>query len=202
MKRFLIIIGLIVLFLPFCFGQQKTNPVLYTDLGFSAPTAGISGIEFNTSVNYQYDKSLFTFRLAAIKSYTLTAAPPYSFVVFPEFKDAGSLGEVGLLYGRRFVRRGHSFSISAGLSYNNRSYVFYSNNMGQSLQYRYAGVPFEMNILWFKAQKLRYHIYGLVPVGKPTAFGHSFGFKFSGNVSQHSYAAFGIVFGFGWHKEY
>ncbi len=202
MKPFLVFIVLIVLFSPFCSGQSKTNPVLYAELGFGTAAAGISGLEFNTSFNYQHNKSLFTFRLAGIKSYTITAAPPYSFVIFPEFRDAGSLGEIGLLYGRRIVRRGHSFSISAGLSYNNRAYEFYSNNTGQSLQYRYAGVPFEMNILWFKARKLRYHIYGLVPVGKPTAFGHSFGFKFSGNVSQHSYAAFGFVFGFGWHKEY
>lgn len=67
---------------------------------------------------------------------------------------------------------------------------------------RYVGVPFEVAINWFKPEKRRVKIYGLIPVGPATALGGSIGFKFFGNVSQNSYAGLGLTYGFGYHRKY
>jgi len=205
--KFLFLLNLFILLaISTAFGQDslklKTNPIIYGDLGFSIPLAGIGGIQFNSSLNFQHHKSLFTLRVVGIQSFTVATAALSPFTVFPYFKDAGSLVEFSFLDGWRTVDGNHAFSISGGISYNDRVFIDYPNNKRQQTESRYAGLPFEMNILWFKARKQKYHIYYLIPVGRPTGFGHSFGLKLSGNISQHSYVSFGTVFGWGFHKEY
>jgi len=205
MKQLITLPGFIFLFSLSLFGQdslKKTNPIIFGDIGFGIPVSGIDGIQFNSSLNYQYKKSLFTLRIVAVQSFTVAAAELTPITFFPYFKDAGHLTEESILYGWRFAQDGHSYSISAGISDNDRVIVYYTNKIKHQLEYRYAGLPFEMNVLWFKARKQKYHLYYLIPVGKPTAFGHSFGFKLSGNISQHSYMSLGMVFGLGLHKEY
>jgi len=206
MKHLLLLPCFIFLFSLAAFGQDslklKTNPIVYGDIGFSIPLTGIGGFQFNSSLNYQYKQSLFTLRVAAIQSLTVATAEFSPFTIFPYFKDSGHLTEWSVLYGWRMVDGNHAFSISAGASYNDREIVYYPNRNRQQLEYQYPGLPFEMNVLWFKAHKQKYHIYSLIPVGRPTGFGNSFGFKLSGNVSRYSYASLGIVFGLGYHRQY
>jgi len=60
-----------------------------------------------------------------------------------------------------------------------------------------------VNVKWFKKEKKRFRAYyGLIPIGKPTSFGRSFGFKLYGNIGKLSYVGIGINYGFGWHKRY
>ena len=206
MKHLFLLPCFIFLFSLSVFGQDslklKTNPIIYGDMGFSIPITGIGGIQFNSSLNYQRNKSLFTLRVVAVQSFTVATVELSPFTVFPYFKDSGHLTEWSALYGWRLVDEDEAFSISAGVSYNDRVIVYYSNNNRQQLESRYPGLPFEINVLWFKGRKKKYHIYYLIPVGRPTGFGHSFGFKLSGNVSQHSYLSFGAVLGLGYHKQY
>jgi hypothetical protein len=63
-------------------------------------------------------------------------------------------------------------------------------------------VPLQINIRWFKSEKDIYRIYGLIPVGEPTGFGHSLGISLVANISKHSYVGLAVSFGLGFYKEY
>ncbi|MES2060751.1 MAG: hypothetical protein V4456_02445 [Bacteroidota bacterium] len=181
----------------------KTNPIIYGDVGFGFGIAGAKGPQITTSLNHQFKRNLFTFRFVAIADLDLNVISIGPFVALPGIKDNGNLQEYALLYGQRFVTNGHAFSVSLGASANTRVFKFTdSNNQKQRIAEHYIGLPFELNIMWFKTAKRRFRIYHIIPVGKPTGFGGSIGFKFSGNISQHSYAALGLVYGLGYHKHY
>lgn len=148
-------------------------------------------------LNYQQNKSLFSFR------YTSTTAMGISHsslglvaLPFPVLKS--TMDEMAVLYGRRTIRQGYSLSFSLGPAYN--QYTFYGNE--EQEQTSFIGLAVETNILWFKNEKRRYRIYRIIPVGKPTAFGHSYGFKLSGNISQTWYTGVSFILGWGWHKTY
>jgi hypothetical protein len=205
MKRYLFFPALLLCIFSACFGQDslKTNRIIYGDMGVGAGLAGIGGIEGSLSVNYQVKKSLFSLRLIGVQSFTLGAVEFSPFTAFPTIKDNGSLVEFAALYGRRFIDGGQSFSYSVGASFNDRTFVDYiSKHQTQNVTAHYIGLPVEATFLWFKSKKKRYRIYYLVPVGKPTGFGKSIGFKFAGNISQHSYLSLGLVLGWGWLKQY
>lgn len=111
------------------------------------------------------------------------------------------MGEVALLYGLRTIEENHAYSFSLGVSYSGY-YQNYDKNVNNNINYDYVGVPFEANIKWFKEEKRRFRIYGLIPVGKPTAFGGAIGFKLFGNISRQTYAGIGLTYGLGFHKVY
>jgi hypothetical protein len=186
------------------FGQdslKKTNPIIYGDAGTSVPLSGVNGIQIDFNVNYQVNKSLFTARFAGVYDFNFYIFPPANHQVGVESK--GSLTEWGILYGRRFINRNHSFSFSAGVSLNDKvSFLTDVNQQRQRIESHYPGLAFEANVLWFKSTKKRYRIYGIIPVGNPTGFGNDIGFKLGGNISQHSYLSLGIVMGIGYHKQY
>ncbi|GAA4319670.1 hypothetical protein GCM10023149_18520 [Mucilaginibacter gynuensis] len=118
-------------------------------------------------------------------------------------KSKNILAEIGLLYGKRLIKDGHAISFSAGVSYNHAQLGSLQADDLYNTQYsNYPGLPFEFNISWFKSHKKKYKIYWLIPVGRPTGFGGSLGFKLSGNVSKYSYVALGMVIGMGYHKHY
>jgi len=205
MRLRLFFISLGILYTLNCFSQdslKKPNPIIYFESCLSLPL-NQSGVQLNLDLNYQVRSSLYTLRFVGAGYFDVgtVALSPVNY--FPTISGKGGLEEYGILYGRRSVKAGHSFSISAGLSFNDRTgYVAGINNQQQHYESFYIGLPFEMNVLWFKPVKRRYKVYGIFPVGKPTAFGNSFGFKLSGNISEHSYFSLGIVFGMGDHKEY
>ena len=123
-------------------------------------------------------------------------------VQFPYVASKMGNTEIAILYGKRIIRDFVSYSFSAGLSNNNFQSKYRDEN-NQIYKYNkvHYGFSYEINIKWFNSKKERYRIYMLVPVGKPTSFGRSIGFKLLGNISNHSYLGFAVTYGFGYHKK-
>lgn len=181
--------------------QQKNNPILFSEVlvGHSWGSAG--GFSGGAALNFQSHRSLFTLRFLGTTKLDSKVASPL--IPIPIIEQRSSLEETSLLYGWRFIDNASAYSFSVGCSYNAfRRQVLDNNNQKVWKTSFYAGVPFEANVKWFKAKKERFRIYGLIPVGKPTAFGGSFGFKLFGNISENSYGGLSIVYGLGFHKKY
>ena len=199
-----------LLFFFLCFSAitlfaQKTNPIIYGELGlgYAQDFSNKGGLINFGEVNYEQNKNLFSARYSEIYEFNLEAAVIAPFIVFPIIATEVDYNEIALLYGRRFTESNFSYSFSAGISTNQYiQKIKNENNEWIKDQSNFIGVPFELNIKWFKSAKSPYTIYGIIPVGKPTGIGNSIGFKLLGNISKHSYAAIGVVFGIGYHKEY
>lgn len=178
----------------------KSNPIIYTGINIGSGIAGLKGLLLGGEINYQAKAGLFTARLNGMLNFEVDQIP---FVPFPLVHDHGYMREIALLYGLRHIKNGRSLSISAGVS-QVMQVAKYKDEDGQRLQVKrnYVGLPFELNILWFKSDKQRWRLFHLIPIGKPTGFGSSYGFKLSGNVSKNSYLALGAVVGLGYHKHY
>ncbi len=210
MKHFLTLFSAICISTFQVFGQDtvktnpvvKTNPIIFGEVFFGFAVAGVSGVHGGFSLNYQIKKSLITLRATEIDDVKLTVLAPI--IPIPILVDQGNLHEYAALYGLRFIKEGKSISFSLGVSQNTRiiKYNDNNNNFQYQTQSSYVGLPFELNVKWFKKNKERYRIYYVFPVGKPTSFGNSIGLKLSGNVSKNSYLALGINFGLGYHKHY
>jgi hypothetical protein len=185
------------------FGQpeKKPNPVLYYEglLGHSWGESG--GFSLGAQLNYQTNKNLFTLRYnATIRMHWEISNP---FVPIPIARAVSDLEEYSFLYGFRFIHDGISFSPSVGLSHNVLSRYLKDENLQNYTEIsKYLGVPYEINVKFFKNQKQRYRLYHIIPVGKPTAFGKSIGFKIFGNFSKTRYGGFGVTYGYGYHKVY
>jgi hypothetical protein len=189
MKYLILLSGFIFLCLFRAFGQDslKTNPIIFADFEFTPLVAGQNNLQLNGSLNYQVKKSLFTLRFLGLGNYDEVANSQY----VPEVKN--TLYEMGLLYGLRFINGGHSISFSGGLSFNHWIHnVTYEGKL-QRTDSRYAGLPFEADYVWFKAKKRKI---------SSTGYGGSIGLKLSGNVSEHSFVSFGVVFGLGFFRKY
>ncbi|HET8837565.1 MAG TPA: hypothetical protein VFM82_01060 [Flavobacteriaceae bacterium] len=183
---------------------KKQTPILFAEfvLGYGGSFGEYSGFLYGGSANFQFKKNLFTFRYTQNPQFKFNAAVA-GMLVIPYIESKFKNTEIALLYGRRFIKNGRSLSFSAGIGTNDFETKFLSeNNHSVKNVSRHIGFSYELNIKWFKSRKKRYRIYMLVPVGKPTAFGRSFGFKLLGNISKHSYMGFAITYGFGWHRGY
>lgn len=183
---------------------QKKKIIIFGDLGigYAKEIKNSGGIIQYGSVNFEKNKNLFTFRYSEFNQLGIKIAPvSFTSIPFPssDFKNT----EIALLYGKRYIENGFSYSFSGGISTNKyEAYKTDDNNKSYTEKNNHIGFPIEFSIKWFKAEKKPYRIYGIIPVGKPTALGNSIGFKFLGNISKHSYLAIGVDFGIGYHKEY
>jgi len=182
--------------------SKKSAPIIFGEytFGIGREINAYGGFFSGGELNYQFKNKLFTLRYIdymLLKSDMLFVTP---FTPLPFIKEKINNKEIGLLYGKRWIYDGSSISFSGGLSLN--YHLNRSTNEQFNIKDNYVGFPFEFNIKWFKSKKKRYRIYGIIPIGKPTSFGRNFGFKFVGNISKHSFVAFGIVYGFGIHKKY
>ena len=198
MKKLFLPLIIVLFSLNFGYSQEKQNKIFFVEYLqgvsiYKSESLQSSGLE----VNYQFNKDLLSIRFINIDV---------------EFKEGGSIGfgqpifsektnekldELSLLYGKRLISKGHSYSVSVGVSYN-----FYKTDFTQVVDgtitettndsKNYFGLPFELNIKWFKKEK------------KSPSFGHkiSIGLKLFGNISEKSYFGAGIVFGIGNHKNY
>lgn len=170
----------------------KSNPIVYVDLQLGIGRADKIALATSNSINYQSGKNLYTARFTSMERVDDW------FFIFPI--TGTSTTEIGLLYGKRYIDHGESFSFSAGLSQVTRSQSFVNQ---PRVTESYFGVPFELNYMFFNAKRAQYRIiYGLFPIGKPTAFGRSIGFKIFGNISKNSFFGFGVSTSIGWHKKY
>jgi hypothetical protein len=196
----------------FCFGQeevdstqQKSNPIIYADFmigGASTANGEVNGLTFDFDVNYQINKDLLTFRSTYIAERNNDVGLAAIFI-FPSFLGGDSMNEYALLYGKRFIFNGSAISVSAGISSNLLKYTKVVNDDNIKFRKSYIAIPFEVNFNLFKSEKRRFRVlYGLIPVGKPTAFGRSFGVKLFGSLGKFNYFGFGLNFGLGFHKNY
>jgi hypothetical protein len=184
---------------------KKDNPIFFYEgyVGFGGGKS--AGYTIGATVNYQFFKTdLLTVRIATFLSYTTEAAYLAPIIVFPVFERSEQITEYGLLYGKRWIAGGTSFSISAGVSVINHEYLQKINDDYFYREQNLMGIPFEMNVKFFKSQKRRLRLYyGIIPVTKKrVAFGRSIGFKFAGNIGKANYTSLGISYGFGVHKKY
>lgn len=170
------------------------SPILYGDISYGISREFNDGVKFmlGASFTYQYKNKIFSLR------YVENNEMKTVFILIPVVVNKSK--EYAFLYGKRWIEHDMSYSFSAGLSTANYS-VYERDEIISSEDY--LGVPFEINIKWFKSEKQRFGLlYGIIPIGNSTAFGRSYGFKIVGNLSKRSYVGIGVVFGLGVHKRY
>lgn len=181
---------------------DKTNPIIFIEGMIGGGGGEFSGFVFGATANYQTGKNLFTARVAEHRATNYTAIA-LGLSGLPIFTPRMRNTEYALLYGRRYTKKSFSYSFAAGFSHNTLDTKLRGNDGVVYIDTKsYQGFGYEFNVKWFKSQKEPYRLYMLFPIGKPTAFGRSFGFKLMGNISQHSYFGIGLTYGLGWHKYY
>lgn len=200
-KLFLLVLFAFLSFENNAFSQtfDKKNPIIFADESLGGAFGNAGGLAIVLGMNYQVNGNLFTVRYVGTAKFGVDIIAPMVPLPFINLKN--SMGEVAILYGLRMVEGDKGYSFSLGVSYNEFD-QYYDKSRYNERRYEYIGVPFEANVKWFKSVKKRFLIYGLVPVGKPTAFGGSIGFKLFGNISKQSYAGVALSIGLGSHKVY
>jgi hypothetical protein len=183
----------------------KPNPVFFYEgyVGFAG--ANTAGWTAGVTVNYQFFRTdLLTARVGAFLGYDTEVAMLGPIIGVPVYRRTERIVDYGLLYGKRWVRGGVSFSISAGVSAVHYEYLEKIDFDYHQREKNFIGTPFELNLKFFKKQKRRFRIYyGIIPVTKKkVSFGRSIGLKLVGNISKSSYTGFAISYGFGCHKKY
>lgn len=200
MKKKALILGFMLFTGMNCFAQEeKNNPIVYAEMIIGYSNGSSKGVTSGGTLNYQRKNNLFSYRYLELSENRKEG----SFFFIPVLVEVEILREQAIMYGRRFVDENTSYSFSAGIAYVDREFLI--DDANGVLKYNNTqsiGFPFELNIKWFNSKKERYRIYELIPVGKPTSFANSIGFKFYGNVSKTSFVGLGITFGLGWHKNY
>lgn len=199
MKKKALILGFMLFIGMNCFAQEeKTNPIVYAEIIIGYSNGSSKGVTSGGTLNYQRKNNLFSYRYLELSKIRRQETQ-----FLPDYIQIESVREQALLLGKRIVEDNLSYSFSAGIAYVDREFLIDDTN--GVLKYNNTqsiGFPFELNIKWFNAKKEPFRIYEMIPVGKPTSFANSIGFKFYGNVSKTSFVGLGITFGLGWHKNY
>lgn len=175
--------------------QIKTNPIVFGDVFLGYSNTGKTAATIGVNINYQFKTNLFTFRT----SQTTSVDKIYWFLIIPVPVVSNTTSEFAALYGKRYVEEGMSYHFSGGISLN------VNKDISESVKVvdNFIGFPFEIGVHWFKSKKKRFRIFSnLIPIGKPTAFGRSIGFKLYGNIGKRSYIGLGLTSGLGWYKKY
>ena len=186
----------------FCQDSLKANPIIFMEGFVGGSVVGARGWNIGLSLNYQFKRNFLTVKGTSVMHWAYNADEKKSFIFFPFPNLKNNYDELAVLYGLRFIKEDHSLNLSLGLSHNWRTQYFRNEASREEIKSNYIGLPYEFTIKWFNRDKERYRIYGLIPVGKPTALGHSYGLKLYGNISKNSYAAIGLASSFGYHKRY
>jgi hypothetical protein len=200
MKKKALIFGFMLFIGMNCFAQEeeKTNPIVYAEMIIGYSNGSSKGVTSGGTLNYQRKNNLFSYRYLELSKIRHEETQ-----FLPNYIQIESVKEHALLFGKRIIEDNLSYSYSAGIAYVDREFLIDDTN--GVLKYNNTqsiGFPFELNIKWFNAKKESFRIYEMIPVGKPTSFANSIGFKFYGNVSKTSFVGLGITFGLGWHKNY
>lgn len=188
---------------------SKSNPIIFPEIYF-----GIGSLENNYgwivggNLNYQFYKTdLITARVnfnsgPKASNTLLLSSGLYPLSEYGEIQEEQIEG--ALLYGKRWINRGVSFSISGGVSYVYRQYPKEQSNYFIKDTQEFIGFPIELNVKFFKKEKRPFRAYyGIIPTGKrKVSFGRAVGFKIIGNFGKSDYLAFGMTYGLGWHKKY
>ncbi|WP_431243133.1 hypothetical protein ACQ9BO_26725 [Flavobacterium sp. P21] len=201
MKRILLSLFFVLVFSNFVLGQEtsnlekeeKTNPIIFFE-GFGGPSVvknlGVSG---GVGLNYQLGESLFTFRY--INSAGYRRKNDGAVIIAPSVYKSEDNVELALMYGRRWVKEHHSYSISAGISRNNLELESRDLDGIRTVStIGFYGFPFEANYKRFYSKKRSNLIYNvLIP---------SVGFKLFGDIGKYTFVGVGVSVGFGLCKHY
>ena len=175
--------------------KVKEHPIVFGDFLLGYSNTGKRAATVGLNLNYQLNNNLFTFRT----SETTSIDRIDWFLIFPISIVSNTTTEYALLYGKRYIEDDLSYHFSGGISYNINEDI----NGNIKTKDIFAGFPLEIGMSFFKPKKERFRVfYGLIPVGKPTGFGRSIGFKLYANIAKRSYVGLGVTFGLGWHKIY
>ncbi|MDG1398843.1 MAG: hypothetical protein P8P88_10720, partial [Polaribacter sp.] len=181
--------------------KVKQNSIFFADFLLGYSNGYVKGLGVSGALQYQNKNSLYSFRALA----TLDDRDIEYRIIVPISGIRKTLEEYAFLYGKRFIKDDFSYHFSGGISYNvyqekARTFIF---DEALILKESYVGFPLEIGLTWFKNKKERFGVfYGLIPVGKSTGFGRSFGLKLYANIAKKSYVGLGLSFGLGWHKIY
>jgi hypothetical protein len=198
-----ILIATFILFTILCNSQEKkeSNRIFYMNFMIGTSSVSERNLSSSLSLNYQNGKNLFTFKRNQSKQlenniFDIIYALPISIL----YTDVSSR-ENSYMYGRRVIKKGFSFSFSTGISF--IKFNEFNDSLSEIInQEKLIGIPLEINLLWFKKDKEKVKLLGLIPIGKETGFGLSSGLKLYGTISKRSYIGAGLVFGFGYYKDY
>lgn len=168
--------------------KPKSNPIIYVEAFGGFVGMKHFGFAGGAELNYQYKKNLFSLRYSHETGYVKRDS------VF-NFMNAEDNDEYAILYGRRWVKMSHSFSVSAGVSSNNLKLTTRDLDYNSYFEYkRFLGVPFEANFKWFKPKRKSNLILNAITP--------SVGFKVFGSISKNSFVGVGLILGLGLNKEY
>lgn len=173
---------------------KKTNPIIFGDVNFGYSRFSEHAFFGGLSLNYQTQKNLFKFRFMQ----SLYIEKIEWFLIFPTSTESIAYDEYSLMYGKRYVKDDFAYHFTAGISHNKITDRL--TNVATSSSF--IGFPLEVGINWFPAEKGVYRIFGLIPVGKPTSFARSAGFKLMANIAKESYVGVALTVGLGMHKHY
>lgn len=177
--------------------KPKRNHIYFGEISIGYASGDLSGISGGLSLNYQRKNNLFTFRILET---TRIEKVDFFFGVLPYNIDSKTLREYSFLFGKRTIKNDFGYHFSGGISYVNFKEI---KNDIQLSNVDYIGLPLEIGINWFNRQKERYRAYfGLIPVGKPTSFGRSVGFKLYATIAKKSVVGLGLTIGLGNYKNY
>lgn len=180
----------------FIFGQQtenaekkeKPNPIIYAEAFGGFACMDYFGFAGGGEINYQYKKNLFTLRYSHLSGYVKKDS------VFA-FHNVQDNDEYAVMYGRRWLRNSHSFSISTGVSSNNLKTSSRDFEYNRYFRYeRYYAIPFEANFKWFKPKRKSNLVLNAITP--------SVGLKVFGSISKNAFVGVGLILGLGLNKEY
>ncbi|MBE8727652.1 hypothetical protein [Flavobacterium hungaricum] len=168
--------------------EHRSNPIIYAEAFGGFACMDYFGLAGGGEVNYQYKKSLFTLRYSHLTGYVQRDS------VF-SFQNVQDNDEYAVMYGRRWTRNSHSFSVSAGVSSNNLKTTRRDFEHNRYLRYeRYYAVPFEANFKWFKPKRKSSLILNAITP--------SVGLKVFGSISKNVFVGAGLTLGLGLNKKY
>jgi hypothetical protein len=178
---------------------QKPNKIIYGDLNYALGTAFVNegddlAAAIGASFYYQHNHNLYSFRYNLVDD-LFGGSPSGESVRFSR------VHEFGLLYGYRWLFKGSSIALSGGVSLNHYALKLRNGNFEEISNQ--VGFPVEASVRFFKKRKRRFRAYyGLIPIGRPTNFGRSLGFKLSANFAERGFFLIGFTYGLGVHKYY
>ncbi|MBF4493012.1 hypothetical protein IR010_10700 [Flavobacterium sp. MR2016-29] len=171
--------------------KEKSNPIVYAEAFGGFAVVHTTGVAGGAELNYQAGKNLFSFRYTNAVGYTKKEET----YIIPAFDKTEDNNEFALLFGRRWLKESHSYSISAGINYNSFELIKRDEEGNRYSRNKYFyGVPFEANYKWFYSKRRSNLVFNtMIP---------SVGIKLFGSIAKNTFVGVGITLGFGLHKEY
>lgn len=171
--------------------KEKSNPIIYAEVFGGFAVVQNIGLACGAELNYQTGKNLFSFRYTNAVGY-MQKEEHY---IAPAFDKQEDINEAALLYGRRWLKENHSYSISAGINYNSFEALNRDFEGNRHSNYTYFwGVPFEASYKRFYSKKRSNLIFNtIIP---------SVGIKLFGSIAKYSFVGVGLTLGLGLPKDY